>query len=249
MGAPATKDAAQVVLDLSGIARALDDYPALARALTDPSAPADAKTALVDNAFGTFGAEARTVVKEALDKPWDSAKALQRWVEVSGVEQAWAWALANNSLRQAIHEVFSFSQIVAGDHELRKALTNRRAPLDVRQSLASAVTASMSSLAKAVVGVAVGSERGTIDDRIAQFIDLGVSKLGAKLAVARVASPMDEEQRTRLIAVLSAREGADIVLEDIVDPSVLGGVRVECGADVIDSTMAARLEAARRALG
>ena len=249
MKAQATTDDAQVVSDLGGIARALNAYPALARALTDSSAPLTAKTALVDNVFATFGATARQVLKEALDKQWDSAKDLLRWAEVAGVEQAWAWADANKNLRQTIHEVFSFSRTVVGDHELRKALTDRRAPIEVRQGLASSVTASMSPLAGAIVAVAVGSEHGTIDDRIAHFIDLGVSKLGAKLAVARVARPLDEDQRARLIAALSAREGKDIVLEDIVDPAILGGVRIECGADVIDSTMTARLEAARRALG
>jgi len=40
--------------------------------------------------------------------------------------------------------------------------------------------------------------------------------------------------------------GRDMTLHQIVDESVLGGIRVEVGDEVIEGTMASRLEEARR---
>ena len=38
-------------------------------------------------------------------------------------------------------------------------------------------------------------------------------------------------------------------MQEVIDPDVLGGVRVELGDEVIEGTVAARLEQARRLFG
>jgi F-type H+-transporting ATPase subunit delta len=47
---------------------------------------------------------------------------------------------------------------------------------------------------------------------------------------------------------LKRQYGHAVQLNVIVDPSVLGGVRINIGDDVIDSTIASRLADARRRL-
>jgi F-type H+-transporting ATPase subunit delta len=40
--------------------------------------------------------------------------------------------------------------------------------------------------------------------------------------------------------------GRDVAIQEVVDPDILGGMRVEIGDEVFEGTVADRLEAARR---
>jgi len=97
-----------------------------------------------------------------------------------------------------------------------------------------------------VAALAVAARWGTIDDAVHTFLETGAELAGGRLAVVTVAKRMSPEQKTQIGAALAARLGTGIIIEEIVDAGVLGGVRVECGAEVIDSTLASRLEAVRR---
>jgi F-type H+-transporting ATPase subunit delta len=62
------------------------------------------------------------------------------------------------------------------------------------------------------------------------------------------ASPLTEAQRSRLGAALRRIYGRDIRINLDVDPEVLGGLRIQVGGELIDSTVLARLHGARRSL-
>ena len=63
-----------------------------------------------------------------------------------------------------------------------------------------------------------------------------------------MARPLDESERERLTAALPEQYGRPVHLNVVVDPDVIGGIRVEIGDDVIDGTISTRLDAARRKL-
>jgi F-type H+-transporting ATPase subunit delta len=63
-----------------------------------------------------------------------------------------------------------------------------------------------------------------------------------------VAAPLSEDHAERLATALGQQYDKKIHLNVIVDPEVLGGVRVQIGDDVIDSTIASRLAEAQRRL-
>ena len=238
---------ATVAHDLNQVLRTLQDNPALARALTDPAVPAMAKANLISRVFGSIPEAAKDALNPAWTMSWESTSALLRWVESTAVNAAWMWAADLGVLRQSIDEVFTFGQMVYRDHELRGTITDRRVDVEKRQELVKTLfSPTMTEPSVEVAMAAVSSRRGTIDDAVNDFLKLGADLAGGKLARVTVAKPMPDEQKNRLGDVLQARMGANIIVEEIVDPSVLGGVRVECGAEVIDSTMATRLETARR---
>ncbi len=60
--------------------------------------------------------------------------------------------------------------------------------------------------------------------------------------------PLDEARIARLKAALEAQIGRTVSLQIDVDPAVLGGMNVAIDDDVIESTVAARLDQARRQL-
>jgi F-type H+-transporting ATPase subunit delta len=68
------------------------------------------------------------------------------------------------------------------------------------------------------------------------------------VATVRVARPLADGDRQRLADVLARTYDRQIHLNVVVDPEVIGGIRVEIGDDVIDGTVASRLDDARRRL-
>ena len=82
------------------------------------------------------------------------------------------------------------------------------------------------------------------DELIRDFMnEFGVSEPTATMATGiffTLASSMPEAQAERLRASLAAKYG-DLKLNQVVDPAILGGLRVQIGDDVIDGSVASRL--------
>ena len=63
----------------------------------------------------------------------------------------------------------------------------------------------------------------------------------ATAATVITATPLSDDQAARVARGIAQRYGRDITVNRVVDPSVIGGVRVQVGGDVIDGTVATRL--------
>ena len=68
------------------------------------------------------------------------------------------------------------------------------------------------------------------------------------VAEVRSATPLSPEQSSRLTAALKSIHHRDVQLNVTVDPSIVGGVEVRVGDEVIDGTLSTRIESARRRL-
>ena len=68
------------------------------------------------------------------------------------------------------------------------------------------------------------------------------------IAVVRTAVELSAARRRRLAAALSRSYGHDVHLDVVIDPSVVGGISVQIGDELIDGTAASRLAAVRRKL-
>jgi F-type H+-transporting ATPase subunit delta len=71
---------------------------------------------------------------------------------------------------------------------------------------------------------------------------------GETVATVRVARPLASDEQRRLAGLLSSQYDTTVHLNVVVDPEVVGGMRVEIGDEVIDGTIASRLDEARRRL-
>ncbi|MDR0416762.1 MAG: F0F1 ATP synthase subunit delta [Propionibacteriaceae bacterium] len=241
---------AQTARDLLALARALDATAYLGRALTEPSTPPSARQQVARELFaGRVSPAALTVLTAAVAEPWPSPAALRRALERQGVRACWLWADRLGQLDQAVDELFAFGQLAGRDHELRRALTDFTVDPDRRRGLVRQLLADHAHpAAVALAEQAAVAPSGTFEDAIARDLDLAGELKGRLHAQATVAAPLSRRQRARLAAALAQRAGRPVVVEEVVDPSVVGGVRVTLGDDVIDGTLAARLAAARRQL-
>ncbi|GAB7304948.1 hypothetical protein MAFF212519_28330 [Clavibacter michiganensis] len=64
---------------------------------------------------------------------------------------------------------------------------------------------------------------------------------GLTIATVSVASPLSPEQSERLAQALSRRYSRRIELNQVVDRDLVGGLRVQIGDDVIDGSVATRI--------
>ena len=88
----------------------------------------------------------------------------------------------------------------------------------------------------------------TVTAALATYRKVAAETQGETVATVRVARPLADADQQRLSALLSSQYDTTVHLNVVVDPEVLGGLRVEIGDEVIDGTIASRLDDARRRL-
>lgn len=244
-------DAGTVSEELFAVARLLDSSAALRRAVTDPNAQADNKAGLVGGLLDAkVGATTVEVVQALARSRWSAARDLADAVEDLGVEATLASAEQDGALERVENELFRFGRAVDGDRELRAALTNRTAPVGSRTALIERLLEGKAhpatiTLARQVVGQPRGrrleqalEETG---ETIARRRDRGVARVTSAVALT-------EEQSTRLAAALGRVYGRTMHLDVDVQPSLVGGLRIQVGDEVIDASVVARLARANRQL-
>jgi F-type H+-transporting ATPase subunit delta len=77
-------------------------------------------------------------------------------------------------------------------------------------------------------------------------VDRAAARRQRSVAYVTAAGPLSAEQEQRLIDALGAIYRRSISLKVDVDPALLGGLVIRVGDEVIDGSVAARLEQARQ---
>ena len=89
--------------------------------------------------------------------------------------------------------------------------------------------------------------RGRRLDRVlAAYLDLAANRRDELTALVTGASALTEQQAARLRTQLETMYGKSVSLQTVVDPHVLGGIRVQVGDEVMDGTISRRIDQARR---
>jgi F-type H+-transporting ATPase subunit delta len=82
----------------------------------------------------------------------------------------------------------------------------------------------------------------------AQFNALVKSRSGTSDATIESAFPIDAAQLAQVVAALEKRFDRKLNVSVVVDPGLIGGIRVVVGDEVLDTSVRARLEGMRLAL-
>ena len=228
----------------------LDDSPGLRRALTDPARTGDAKAALVARLFrGRLPEPAVDFVAGVARDRWASSGDLTDAVESSAVTCVLAAAEAAGRLEGVEDELFRLARTVEADQALRDAFsyrtlgTARKAEL-VRRLLDGKAAPETIRLAEQAAAYPRGLRTEQVLER---FVQAAAERRQQTVAQVVAAAPLTVEQRRRLEAALRRLYGR-VRLNVDVDPEVIGGIRVQIGSELVDGTLVARLEEARRRL-
>ncbi|TDD26877.1 F0F1 ATP synthase subunit delta [Kribbella turkmenica] len=234
--------------ELFSVAKVLDGNGSLRRALTDPARPAGAKTGLVQQLFGgKISAQALEVLNAAVSGRWVSGRDLGNALDQLSVEAEMAAADSRRKLDDVEDELFRLERVVAVERALSEKLSDRNIPLAARQALIRGLLQNKADATTVRLAERAVDGRGRgFAASLRAFQVAAAARRNASIATVRVANDLSEADRSRLADALGRQYGREIQLNVIVDPNVVGGVRVDIGDEVIDGTIAARLDEAQR---
>jgi F-type H+-transporting ATPase subunit delta len=245
---PGSGDLGAVGRDLFGVADLLRAEPALRRIATDASVEGEAKAGLLRGVLdGKVSTEALDVVATAVSQRWTSSRDLGDALEQLGVV-ATVRSTGGDAGRLE-DELFAVGQLVQSNPELRDALSD---PARTRADKGGLVDSLLGGKALpatvALVQQALSGSHRTVGVALAAYAKVAAEVRGQGVATVRVARPLADAERERLAGALARTYGRDVHLNVVVDPDVIGGIRVEIGDDVIDGTVSSRLDEAGRKL-
>ena len=246
LGRPAPIDT--LSSDLFAVVDALESSAALRRALSDPGTAEEARRRLAHGVLdGKVSKSAVNVVAEAAAVRWSGARTFVAALERQAIRAELAKADAAEQLEETEDELFRFARLVASDPGLRDAVSDRTVDRSHRQELVSRLLeGKVSSSTVALARRAVLARERTFDHTLEQYVNLAAEQKNRLVATVRVARPLTDEQLERMRSALTRQAGRPVTVQVVIDEQVLGGVRVELGDEVIEGTVAAKLEDARR---
>lgn len=243
-------DGAAVGASLFQAADVMRAQPALRRAATDPSTAAEAKTALARGVFGSHLDSAATdLVASASGLRWASSRDLGSALEQLGVIAMVKAAEVRGDGDRLEDELFRFGRAVNDNPELRDALSDPARSVADKQALVRTLLEGRAS--DGTVRLAERSVSGvhlTVARAIAAYTRLAAETRNRLVALVRAARPLTDDEHSRLGDVLARQYDRPVHLNVVEEPNLIGGVRVEIGDQVIDGTIASRLDDARRRL-
>ena len=233
--------------ELFAAARIVGDSPQLSGALADPAAAPAARTRVVSDVFGpTFGRTTVSILTTAVGQRWSNAEQL-----IDGIEELAVRAAAISAPGVDVEgELFRVSRTIAENPELELALGSRLGDESAKGSLIETLLRGRASAATTLIVSSLVQQprERRVRELVSHAMDLVAGQRDSIVATVITARPLSAAQTERLSAVLTRRYGKRVGLNSVIDPSVVGGLRVQIADDVIDASVAARLTELRERL-
>jgi F-type H+-transporting ATPase subunit delta len=253
-GAPSNRrgDALLALTDeLFAVARLLDGHPSLRRALSDASVRPDDRAGLAQRLLAPQLSPAALAVVEAVARQrWSRPLDLVEAAETLAVEAALDAAEARRELDAVEDELFRFGRIISADDELLRILGDRAAPREGKSALLERLLSGKASpvTERLVRNSLTSSHVQNPENTVERLSEVAARRRGQSVAHVVSAVVLTAVQERRLVELLERLYGRTMGLQVQIDPSVLGGLVIRVGDEVIDGSIAHRLEAAGRRL-
>ncbi|RVW08359.1 F0F1 ATP synthase subunit delta [Prescottella agglutinans] len=244
----ATAAAAQAGSELFSVVEVLDGQRTLRSALADASTSAAARQGLARQVFsGKVGAEALAALETAAGQDWSASADLLNSLVTVGRESLLRAAADQNQSDTVEDELFRLGRIVAGNPQLEQALSDRSTPVaGKRELLSKLLYGKVTAITEALAIQAVGRLRTAPADALDELSALAAAQRDKAVAHVRSASALSSEQVERLAATLTRTYGKPVTVHVEVEPTLLSGMVVRVGHEVIDGSAAGRLAALRK---
>ena len=240
------EDAWRIGNELFTITSALDNNIQLERARTDPSRPTADKVAVFKEMVGDQVHPMTTeIMTDLVSRRWSRARDIANAVEDFGVDAMMYYADATDSTLQVSIELSRLHSSLLNLPVVRSKLYDDQAPSEVRVKLFRELFGDK-NLNKVTMRLAEHATCNLRRRRYLETIQWLIKKfsrhMGQSMVTVTTAAPLKEEQIKRLIDVYSVKVGRQVHINSVVDPTVLGGMRIQVGDEVTDNTVVAQLQ-------
>jgi len=240
------EDAWRIGNELFTITKVLDDSIQLERALTDPSRPVADKVAVLTELLGdNVHPMTMEIMTDLVSRHWSRARDIANAVEDFGVDAMMYYADATGATLQVSVELSELHSALLNLPVVRAKLYDYQATSEARVKLFHEVF-SGKTLNKVTMRLAEHATCNLRRRRYLETIQWMINKLsrhmGESMVTVTTATPLKKEQIKRLVEVYSAKVGRQVHINSVVDPTVLGGMRIQVGDEVTDNTVVAQLQ-------
>lgn len=240
------EDAWRIGNELFTITKVLDDSIQLERALTDPSRPVADKVAVLTELLGdNVHPMTMEIMTDLVSRHWSRARDIANAVEDFGVDAMMYYADATGATLQVSVELSELHSALLNLPVVRAKLYDYQATSEARVKLFHEVF-SGKTLNKVTMRLAEHATCNLRRRRYLETIQWLINKLsrhmGESMVTVTTATPLRPEQIKRLVEVYSAKVGRQVHINSVVDPTVLGGMRIQVGDEVTDNTVVAQLQ-------
>ena len=244
------EDAWRIGNELFTITNVLDHNIQLERALTDPSRPVEDKVAVVKTLIGD---QAHPLVMEIMSdlvsRRWSRVSDIANAVEDFGVDGMMYYADYTNTTLQVSIELAELHSALLNLPVVRTKLYDATVSSEARVKLLYSLIGD-ADFTKVTKRLAEHATCNLRNRRYLQTIQWLINKfsrhMGESMVTITTATPLSKEQVEKLIAIYSAKTGHPVHINSVVDPTVMGGMRIQVGDEVTDNTVVAQLQHLQR---
>jgi len=154
-------------------------------------------------------------------------------------------------LRKVLSEVEEFAKALDGTVELREAMEASHVSREDKQAMLEAVLAKSGFLPTTKSFLSLLVEKGRMNvlpEILSEFRRMVEEFEGIERVEVTVPMPLSVPQKDLLRTVLERRTGKKVVLEESVDPAVLGGMVVRVGSTLYDGSVRTQIQQIRENL-
>ncbi|WP_210479049.1 F0F1 ATP synthase subunit delta [Naasia sp. SYSU D00948] len=220
-------------------ARTIASSAQLRSLLADPGISPEDKGGLVGRVFAKLDRTAVALLAAMAAERWSTQDEFVAGIEEIGIRALVASAGPETNVQS---ELFAFENAVRSDSALELAVSSKLGSPEAKSTLVERLLGGASPQTRVLVSHLVRQPRGRrIGESLRNAAAVAADQAGLGIAVVRTATPLTLAQLTRLQDVLSRRYGRKLSVNQVVDETLVGGLRISIGDDVIDGSVATRL--------
>lgn len=247
----ALKDqAGQVANELFVITNILDHNARLQRALTDQSRSKEDKVALLKSLFSDqVQPTTMEIMSDLVSRRWSRAYDIDNAVEDFAVDAMMYKSDADNETLRVSVELAELQSALLNLPVVRSDLSDDKAPAEARIALLNSLIGDkdFSPITKRLAEhCTCNLRKRRYLESIQWLINKYSRHMGESMVTVTTAKALSQAQIDKLIEIYSAKVGHRVHINSVVDPKVLGGMRIQVGDQVTDNTVIAQIENLKR---
>ncbi len=237
--------------DLAGVGSLVTREPSLRRTLSEATTDVEHRAGLMSSLLsGKIGRPAAEIVDFAVRQSWASGRDLADALIRLGRTAMFLRAERAGELDDVEDQLFRFSRILDGAPQLSVILDDPTTPGDARAALVGRLLAGRAHQLTADLLSQLARDPGarSYSHGVGEVVAQAADRKDKIVAVVQSATPLTDEQVSRVSVALARIYGRPVSAHVVVEPALQGGIKIRVGDEVIDGSVAGRLDDLRRRL-